>query len=51
MDENKKSIAKEYLSYFVPCVLMAMATLLASIVDKVFIGNLVNPLEMAAEKI
>lgn len=48
MDENKKSIAKEYLSYFVPCVLMAMATQLASIVDKVFIGNFVNPLEMAA---
>ena len=48
MEEKSKSIVSEYFSYFVPCVLMAVATQTASIIDKTFIGNFVNPVEMGA---
>lgn len=48
MKDKNSSVAGEYFSYFVPCVLMAIATQSASIIDKVFIGNFVNPVEMGA---
>ena len=48
MEEKTNSIVSEYFSYFVPCVLMAIATQTASIIDKIFIGNFVNPVEMGA---
>ncbi len=48
MEMKSKAIASEYFSYFVPCVLMAVATQTASIIDKTFIGNFVNPVEMGA---
>lgn len=45
---ENKSVVREYVDYFFPCVLMAIATQTASIIDKMFIGNLVNPVEMGA---
>lgn len=45
---ENKSVVREYFDYFFPCVLMAIATQTASIIDKMFIGNLVNPVEMGA---
>ena len=51
MEEKPKTIISEYFSYFAPCVLMAMATQAASIIDKVFIGNFVSPVEMGAANV
>ena len=48
MDTKTKSAVNEYFGYFIPCVLMAVATQSASIIDKIFIGNFVNPVEMGA---
>ncbi len=45
---ENKSVVREYFDYFFPCVLMAIATQTASIIDKMFIGNFVNPVEMGA---
>lgn len=48
MKNKNRILISEYFSYFFPCVLMAIATQSANIIDKVFIGNFVNPIEMGA---
>lgn len=48
METKNSSAVNEYFGYFIPCVLMAVATQSANIIDKIFIGNFVNPVEMGA---
>ena len=48
MNASTKSVIKEFLNFFVPCVLMALSATLAVTVDRIFIGNFVSPLEMGA---
>lgn len=48
METKNSSAVSEYFGYFIPCVLMAVATQSANIIDKIFIGNFVNPVEMGA---